>query len=169
MMANWAILATGPSMSLAVAQSVREQNVIVVSDAYRLAGWADVLVSQDKAWWNYHKDALLFPGRKFSTNEIEGVEKFHSYEAVGQAFGTGCNSGLLACLVAQWLGAKRIELHGFDMGGTHFFGEHPKPLKNANAHRFAAMCADFKRWNHDGIEVINMTPGSALDCFPRGV
>lgn len=167
-MANvWAILATGPSMSLAVAQSVRDKHVIAVSNAYKLAGWADALVSQDIAWWNFHKDALLFPGRKFSTNKIDGVEYFDSFAAVKQAFGTGCNSGLIACLVAQYLGAKRIELYGFDMNGDHFFGRHPEPLKNPNAQRYAAMCQDFKRWNHDGIEVINMTPNSALKCFPN--
>lgn len=168
-MDNWAILATGPSMSLAVAQSVRDRKVVVISDAYRLAGWADVLVSQDKAWWDFHKDALLFPGRKFSTNEIEGVEKFDSFKAMGQTFGTGCNSGMLGCVVAQALGAKRIELYGFDMRGDHFFGRHPEPLKNPDAKRYGSMINDFRIWNHDGVEVINMTPGSKLNLFPMGV
>lgn len=167
-MSCWAILATGPSMSLAVADSVRDKHVVAVSDAYKLAGWADVLVSQDKAWWSAHPDALLFPGRKFSTNEIDGVERFNSFAAVGQAFGSGCNSGLLGCVIAQWLGATRIELYGFDMRGTHFFGHHPPPLKNPDEKRYASMMEDFRRWNHDGIDVINMTPGSALNCFPRG-
>lgn len=168
-MDNWAILATGPSMSLAVAHSVRDKRVIVISDAFRIAGWAEILVSQDDAWWECHRDALQFSGRKISTNEIDGVEQFDSYKATGQAFGSGCNSGLIGCLVAQSLGAKRIELHGFDMRGDHFFGKHPEPLKNPTTARYRSMLQDFRRWNHDGLEVLNMTPNSALDIFPRGV
>jgi hypothetical protein len=169
-MDNWAILATGESMSQQLADSLRGFRAVVVSDAYRLAPWAEAMVSQDAAWWIEHPDAKKFSGMKFSTNaNIAGVEQFDSYQRVGQAFGTGCNSGLIACLVAQWLGAKKIGLYGFDMKGDHFFGKHREPLKNPTPSRYAAMRQDFARWNHDGIEVINMTPGSALDCFKRGV
>lgn len=59
------ILATGPSMSQAVADSARGfGTVIAVSDAYRLAPWADCLVSADTAWWKHHNPD--FAGPKFS-------------------------------------------------------------------------------------------------------
>lgn len=162
------ILATGPSMSQTLADSLRGRNAIAIADAYRIAPWAYAMVAQDIAWWRHHKDAIKFTGRKFSTNKIAGVERFDSCQAVGQAFGTGSNSGLIACVIAQWLGAKRIELYGFDMHSDHFFGKHPEPLKNTTFQRFATMRQDFARWNHDGIEVVNMTPNSSLTCFPIG-
>lgn len=168
-MASWVILATGPSMSADLADSLRGRNAIVVSNAYQLAPWASALVSQDKAWWTEHPDAFKFAGRKFSCNDIDGVEKFKPLEMTGNPFTTGTNSGLLACCVAQWLGATQIELYGFDLRGSHFFGEHKPPLKNADEARFAIMREQFARWNCSKIEVINMTPGSALTCFKRGV
>lgn len=166
---DWHILASGPSMSQALADSLRGQQVIVVSNCYTIAPWANVLVSQDVAWWKQHETALRFAGRKFSTNVIEGVERFVPFEMVGENFGTGCNSGLLACMVAQWFKATRIYLHGFDLRGDHFFGKHSLPLKNPDATRFHGMKNEFRMWNHKGIEVINMTRGSALTCFVSGV
>jgi hypothetical protein len=156
-------------MSQAVADGLRGQHVAVVSNCYTLAPWGDVLVSQDIAWWTAHPDAFRFVGRKFSTNRIEGVERFEPSAMVNEHFGTGCNSGLLACMVAQWMGAKRIYLHGFDLHGDHFFGLHKAPLKNPDANRFKGMRDEFRMWRHTGVDVINMTPGSALTCFASGV
>ena len=167
-MDDFVILATGPSMSRELAESLRGRNAIAVADAYRIAPWAYAMVAQDVAWWRHHPDAIKFHGRKFSSNKIAGVEQFDSLKTTGQVFGTGSNSGLIACIVAQWLGAKRIELYGFDMHGSHFFGPHPEPLKNTTPQRFATMLKDFKRWNHAGVEVINMTPNSSLTCFTMG-
>lgn len=169
-MASWVVLATGPSMSAQLADSLRGQNAIVVSNAYLLAPWADAMVSQDKAWWREHPDAFKFQGRKFSCNAIDGVEQFNPTDMIGNpVISTGTNSGLLGCCLAQWFGATRIELYGFDMHGSHFFGQHKPPLKNPDETRFKVMLEQFRRWNHDGIEVINMTPGSALTCFRSGV
>lgn len=61
--------------------------MIAVSDAYRLAPWADVLVSSDRAWWRHHQPE--FRGRRFSVVEFPGVDKFHGST-------TGTNSGLVA-------------------------------------------------------------------------
>ncbi len=63
-------------MSLHIAESIRGRcHVIAVSDAYKLAPWADALVSQDRPWWNYHRPE--FAGRKFSggNQAIEGVAR----------------------------------------------------------------------------------------------
>lgn len=166
-MAEWHVLASGPSMSQQLADSLRGKRAAVVSNCYELAPWADVLVSQDVAWWQAHPRALQFAGRKFSTHgTIEGVERFSPQETVKNYFSTGCNSGLIACLVVQWLGATRICLHGFDLHGTHYFGEHKSPLRNPTADRFRGMCREFQLWRHPGVDVVNMTPGSALTCFP---
>jgi PKD repeat protein len=165
MVETWAILASGPSMSAEVAESVRRLKTIAVSNTFELAPWADVLVSNDKAWWVNNPDAMKFEGEKVCGLVIEppdGVRKFPGATS-------GSNSGLLALKVAINKGAKRILLLGFDMRGGHFFGKHQAPLRNPDQKRFEA----FKKQFADvvipaGVEVINCTPGSALTRFPMG-
>jgi hypothetical protein len=160
---TFAVLATGPSMSEAVARGVMLRcNVVAVSDAFRLAPWADALASQDVAWWRHNPDAMEFAGRKFcGAMEVPGVERM-------PGISSGSNSGLLALHVAVKLGATRILLLGFDMRGTHYFGPHPKPLKNTTPDRYTAFQEQFRRFQPRGVEILNCTPGSALKCYPTG-
>jgi hypothetical protein len=64
------------------------------------------------------------------------------------------------------LGATRVLLLGFDLGGTHFFGPHPEGLKNTKLHRFEQFKRQFASYRPKGVEIINCTPGSALTCYP---
>lgn len=160
----FAVLATGPSMSQAVADQVRGLcKVVAVSDSYRMAPWADSLVSSDAAWWKANPGALQFEGPKWSAapdfRKIEGVERFPSAD-------NGSNSGLLACQVAVSMGASVILLLGFDMRGSHFFGPHPAPLKNTQPTRFEVFHRQFARFKPRNIRIINCTPGSSLKCYP---
>lgn len=164
-MTTWAVLATGPSMSQAVADQVRGKcRVAAVSDAWRLAPWADVLVSTDAAWWTKHPEAKQFAGEKFT-----GAPVFLPVPGVTRApwSTSGTNSGLLACKTAHARGATRILLCGFDMQGTHFFGGHPPGLGNTTPERFVALRQQFAEWRPAGVEIINCTPGSALACYPH--
>lgn len=86
---------------------------------------------------------------------------------------TGSHSGWQALNVAVLAGAKRILLLGFDARDPdgqagHWFGEHPTPTPRAAyaAYRkaFAAGAAAVKA---AGVEVLNCSPGSAIDSFPR--
>lgn len=166
-----AILATGPSMSQELADHIRAQGhglVVVVSDAFRLAPWADALAAQDHAWWRANADAKKFAGQKFSSNTIAGVQK------VRDAL-TCWSSGVLALEVAAMLGATEIDLHGFDMHGTHYFGPHEsidpktgKKLKNTTSKRREIFQNQFAQWGrkHHNIQVTNYTPGSKLRAFP---
>lgn len=168
-MTTFAILATGPSLTQEIVDKVRGRcGAIAVSDAYRLAPWADALVSQDKAWWRHHPEALEFAGRKFigvPPDTIRGVEQA---DRVG-AITSGTNSGLLGCHVAVTVfKATRILLLGLDLQGNHFFGRHPEPLKNTKPERFAVMRKQFEQWPHKGVQVINCTLNSSLRCFPFG-
>lgn len=157
----WIVLATGPSMSQAVADSVRGRGkVIAVSDAYRLAPWADALASTDAAWWRHHKPE--FAGRRFSAVNVEGVERLPTMP-------DGLNSGALAVAVARHLGATRIVLLGFDGHGTHYFGEHPEPLKNTTEQRRAIHMLQHDReaqaCRRAGVQVWNCTPGTAIKSY----
>lgn len=159
----WAVLASGPSMSQAIADKVRGRcSVVAVSNTHELAPWADVLVSCDSAWWKQNPDALNFAGKKYGLMpdyaKIEGVERFDAPN--------GINSGLLGLLVAVHLGAKKVLLAGFDMHGSHYFGPHPVPLKNTKPERFEVFQRQFVHYRPRKVTVINVTPGSALRAFP---
>lgn len=163
-MTTFAILATGPSLSQADADSVRGRSrVIAVNDSFRLAPWADALVAVDRQWWAANPDAHDFTGRKFSRMKVQGVERIIQPPELRA---THSNSGLVACLVAEMLGATRILLLGFDMAGSHFFGEHKEPLTNSTPARFAGFRSQFAKWRPRGVKVLNCTPNSALRCFP---
>lgn len=164
-MTTWAVLATGPSMSQSVADAVRGKcRVVAVSDAYKLAPWADILVSTDEAWWNAHPEAQGFAGARYTGaplhRPIRGVERLPTAT-------TGTNSGLLGCHAAYAMGATRLLLCGFDMRGDHFFGRHPAPLKNTTPDRFVALRKQFSFWAPRGLEIVNCTPGSALRIYPQ--
>jgi hypothetical protein len=155
------LLAPGPSMSMALADSVRGGFAGVVSNSFELAPWADFLAAQDRSWWHTHPQAKEFAGRKFTGNRIKGIETVE-----GSA--TNWNSGVLALQSAVQLGATRILLYGFDMHGTHFFGPYTNGLSNTKEIRRKVHLRQYEIWakSHKGVEVINCTPGSALKCFP---
>lgn len=158
---TWAILATGPSMSRALADSVRSVKTIAVSDAFRLAPWADALVSADRKWWTANPDARQFAGQKYmAMRDLDD-----QVERVNTSI-NGINSGLLALHVAVKLGAKRILLLGFDMHGGHFFGPHAEPLSNTTEKRFEVFKRQFAAYRPAGVEILNCTPGSSLNCYP---
>lgn len=166
---TFAILGTGPSMSQALADFARGRcRVIAVSDAYRIAPWAEALVSNDPAWWEAHPEAQAFGGLKFCGGEYPGCRRIERTAH----FTTGLNSGLQAMRVAEWLGGTRLLLLGFDMharNGAHFFGDHPTPLAQTSALRFLAHIRQFDRWDSRAqAETLNCTPGSALTRFPLG-
>lgn len=163
----FAVLATGPSMRLETARAVMGRcSVVAVSDAYRLAPWADAIVSTDFSWWRRHPKAQDCSGRKFSGmvdyQKVDGVERM-----VGE---NATNSGLLGVKVAIELGAKKVLLCGFDMHspGSHFFGLHPKELRSTTRDRMEQFKKQFTEFRAPGVEIVNCTPGSHLKCFRLG-
>jgi hypothetical protein len=165
-----AILATGPSMSQALADSLSHLRRIAVNDAFRLAPDAEALCANDRAWWTKNKDALRFKGRKFSVSAPHGSE----IERVARTtvIESGTNSALLALHVAVTkLGEKCVLLYGVDMSaanGHHYFGAHDG-LANTVPVRFEVFKQQFARYKATlpkDVEVLNATPGSALLCFP---
>jgi predicted peroxiredoxin len=161
----FAVLATGPSMSQAVADSVRHLRCIAVSDAYQLAPWAEAMVSIDMRWWRVHPEAMKFAGRKFTGDHDDAGE----LEKVRIA--PGMNSGVLGIRVARLLGAEEIILLGFDGHGTHYFGPHPEPLKNTTELRRQVHMDQHRQMHSDccyaGVKIWNCTPGTAITSYPK--
>jgi hypothetical protein len=161
-----AVLASGPSMSQAIADSVRGRCIVIaVSDVYTLAPWADALVSNDSKWWRYHKPALRFAGRRFCGARYPGTE----WLSPSAGHNSTSNSGLQGMRVARdkFL-VEKILLLGFDLHGSHFFGLHPLPLKNTSPQRRLVHIKQFERFDTKNCRVVNCTQGSMLKCFPFG-
>lgn len=170
-------MAPGTSLTQAQADLVRQYPVAVVAvgNAFLFAPWADVLYHGDAPWWGYHaQEALKFEGLKLTVDKMvkyrsvrilkeTGVE---GYDPTPGCVRTGNNSGYQAIHVAIQAGAKRILMLGFDMRPGHFFGRHPMPLRNTDPSSFEVFKKRFPALRGRGAEIINCTPGSALQCFP---
>lgn len=161
------VFAPGPSLTAETVESVRGRcQVVAVSDVYRLAPWADVLVSTDADWWKHHKEAQRFQGKRFGAmlawENVSGVKRFKASREI--------NSGLLGVMVAVSMGASKVLLCGFDLHspGDHFFGRHPKELKSTTAERMEVFKAQFARYSPKDVAIVNCTPGSALTCYRSG-
>lgn len=181
------VAAPGPSLTKAVAEQCRECRTIAVQDAYRLLPWADALYGCDAAWWHVHGGCPGFAGEKWSSHgssshndkrEIASKYGVRLVQGVGRdGFSTdparihyGSNSGFQAVNLAILFGARRIVLVGFDLrsvdGRRHFFGDHPKPLRNRNDYRaFVRAFEKAAKTVPASVDVLNATPGSALTCF----
>lgn len=171
----FAILCTGPSMSHAVADSVRHLRVIAVNgvgiDTFDAGGnlipavapWSEALAANDMAWWKHNPKAKEFAGRKFSTNVISGVER-----VIASNVGTDACSGVLGLEVAKQLGAETILLLGADFHGSHYFGEYTNGLRNTHDARRKVHAKQFAAWGkaNPKVQVFNCTEGSELRAFP---
>lgn len=179
-----AILASGPSMSPAVAAAVAHLPRIAVNTTCRLAPDADVIYAADAQWWDAHPSAVELPGVKVSIEVSPGHRIKPLPDAVRVLRNTGRrgfdpdpsalrthgNSGAQAVQIAVHARAGRVLLCGFDMRGGHWHGQHPKGLANPSEPVLARFIESFRDLARalapTGVSVINCTPGSALDCFP---
>lgn len=183
--ATVAIFASGPSMTQGVADQVRDAGVpaIVVNSTFRLAPWAALLYAADADWWQHpdNADAHEFSGLKVSVSSVRGVLKLretgtNGFDPDPTSLRTGRNSGYQALHIAMHTGPERILLCGFDMtrrDGAHWHGEHPKGLRKTHEDEYVGWRAGFEALipalHLRSIEVVNCSPKSALECFPRNL
>jgi len=187
------LIGGGPSLTpqqVELVSARRALRVIAVNDAYRLAPFADICYFADSEWWGWHKDRpdfQAFVGQKCSISDSGGnikdpaVHILRNANGRGHSFGlsldpkqivTGSNSGYQALNIAVLAGAKTILLLGFDAreptGKTHWFGDHPKrePIA-AYAEYRKAFSAGERAILAAGVKVVNCSPGSAIDSFPK--
>lgn len=185
--ATVAVLGGGPSLTKeqVTLVSVSGCKVLAVNDAGYLAPWAELLWFCDERWALKHLRLVeRFSGRVATLENLKlrsiradliclrnmGIAGFHPEP---DGLRTGSNSGYQAIHAAVHAGARRILLLGFDMkasgGRTHWHEGHPWP-------------GSLERWSREmlphfpglaaalaerGVEVVNCTPGSALDAWPK--
>lgn len=167
--------------------------VIVINTTFRMAPWADVLYGCDCRWWDcvdpktgisYFAEARRHfdlsqmwtaepvCAEKYGINLIRGLNQPGLSKKRGLIH-FGNNSGYQAIGLAEQAGAKRLILLGYDMredgGKTHHHGDHPAPLQSRNPYprwieNFRPLAIDLAA---AGVQVLNATPRSALDCFQK--
>lgn len=176
-------IASGGSLRQSDVDLCRGRRVIVVNDCWRLAPWADCLFAGDRSWWDEKGPAPAeFAGMRVTTdrsnppgckvmlwNRMTGLAADRRYLA------TGANSGYSAVNLAVHLNnaAAPIVLLGYDMAGEHWFGRHPKPLRNPEEPHFRQWRENFATLARAAaerdrpIKIINASRETALSCFPR--
>lgn len=187
------VIASGPSLSdeqLEHVEHVREVGacrVITVNNTCERAPWADAHYFGDYMAVKHYAKKLKPPNGPCmgewwsgSTAARDSLRTHYVKTAPHPGFGDKVvhlngNSGAQAINLAMLWGSRRILLLGFDMkpakdGRAHWFGQHPPHLVTVqlfqawrDALAKAAPDAD-KR----GVAIVNVTPGSALECFRRG-
>jgi hypothetical protein len=169
---------------------------IVVSDAYRLLPRFDVLMGGDREWWAVHKGCPSFEGEKWSSHEhdIHGTEFVNDKRVLADQYDLnlvtgrdgdefsfdpkfiryGSNTGFQAINLALLFGCRRIVLVGFNLchvaGQAHFFGDHPQQLRRTKDEEYRGFVKHYERAARrlpKDVSIVNATPNSALDCFPR--
>lgn len=120
----------------------------------------------DRPWWNVH---IAEVRRRFHGELVCPLDD--CYGIFKMPCDPAGNSGAGAISLAEYCGAKRVLLLGYDCqhtgGKRHWFGNHPNGL--ANAGRVETWPAQFakvaKKLQH--IDIINCSRATALTCFPR--
>lgn len=163
---TWCVLATGASLTPAAVARVRHLPCIAVNNAWELAPWAQALCANDAAWWRVHPEARAFAGDQWCGSKVDGIQ----WMKPARHCSTHSNSGLRALdLAIHHYGATQVLLLGVDLAGPHYHPAHPAPLGNPNAVRFALFRNQFDNYAKHvrGVEVVNCSPISTLDTFPK--
>lgn len=195
-------IASGPSLTADDCQRVgrwketatpanEQRLVVVVNESWRLAGYADHLYGADGKWWRHttrsgrrciddvraHFRGQLWTcdhgaGVEFRLNQLDvrrdpGLATAHGVVNCGAG-----NGGMQAVNLAWHLGATRIVLLGYDMGGTgHWHGLHVDKLGDPNPplmQRWAQAAAPMARDLVElGVEIANCSRVSAAKGWPR--
>lgn len=169
---------------------------IAVNDAAKLVLWACAVYAADREWWELHGPSIRSAASRWTQIPVSmrGLERdraqdFASANGLNVVAGEsgdglcripgrvnyGLNSGFQAMNLAWHAGARRLVLLGFDYKNagrrSHYFGDHPAPLRNDEPKKFEKWIAHMDRLAADlaadGVEVVNCSRDTALTCFRR--
>ena len=179
------ILGGGPSLTVEQVELARRKGFrrIAVNNAFLLDPEADVLCWGDSRWWldnrrEVHRHFGAFritwsPAPKYNNIDVKVLKHVRSGLAISPDPWCiyGSNSGHGAVNLAAHFGVRRIVLLGFDMkttAGNNWHNYHKRHAREARyKHLFLPeMKMAVRILQLRGIEVINSTPGSALNSVP---
>lgn len=184
------VIASGPSLSDEQLEHVHRARqadacrVVTVNNTCSRAPWAHVHYFGDymavKHYLPLVRSACTGEWWSGSTAAHERFRTQYIKTAPRNGFGDRAvhlngNSGAQAINLAMLFGAKRVLLLGFDMklgqdGRAHWFGQHPPHLVQIQLYRawIDALTKAAPDATARGVDIVNVTPGSALECFRRG-
>jgi hypothetical protein len=179
-----AIVASGPSLKNADLDALANVPTIAVNDNWRKVPTAEILYAADAPWWAYHDYVPEFAGERWTQQKgpsgwarhamAQGLRVIQSAASPGVStdpalIHTGSNSAFQALNLAVLGGARRVLLLGCDMTGAHWFGRHPPELRRPSPYdRFrAAFERAAPQLQGLGVEVINCSPISTIQAYPR--
>lgn len=192
-----AIIASGPSTKGSGFEKLRGRMPVIAikENAYEICPWADVAYGCDLAWWIHRRGLQAFKGLKIGwdakipqyfpdvkTITFKEKQKRPSVTYVDDLLldepgliGAGGNSGFQALNIAAQFGATRILLIGCDMhdrSGAHWYGRNNWDRgNNPDGSNFRTWIKAFENsvdvCRQAGIEVLNASPLSALNCFRK--
>lgn len=178
------IIGAGPSLYDMDLTPLRAQPTIAINRMAEVYPWASMLYFSDDRVLRWYRDMVLrFPGVKIcgqSRRKVDhpdiinlkrGAKKGLSKNP--KVYCHGNNSGYAAINVAYLAGAMRIVLLGFDQkrddrDRDHCHPDHPvvnRPKVYDKTLPWFETLVD--PLTHEGVEVLNCTPDSALRCFPK--
>lgn len=160
-------VASGPSIThedCALAESSGHK-IIAVNNSWQLVK-ADIIYASDYAWWKRYAGDLHSSAKRWSN-----CRKARDYRCEFFPKAMGCNSGLAAIYLADWLGAGRIFLLGYDCqptdGKVHWHGAHPQ-LKNPNEISYRIWQKQYRHTSsHLRNKVVNCSRETAIKVFAR--
>ena len=178
------IIGGGPSVSKSPLHLIHNKNVIGVNNAYKLGKWVDICWFGDSRWFMWNKKELKnFKGllvtcqRKLRNADGYDIKSILKGRQAGidrrpQFVCWNGSSGGSAINLAYHLGAKKIILIGFDMQPINGkYNYHDDYLEKRTAvDPYKKFLIPFpviaKAARKLGIEILNATPGSKINCFP---
>lgn len=188
-------LSAEQAVRVRAAQLAGRCRVIAINRSVEIAPWADLLWFCDEQFYLQHRAAVeAFAGLRATLenyalrDRLPGLWCLHNLGSgagpegpfFGESYGlcNGRNSGYQALCLTAWLTGRggTALLLGYDMkpgprGESHWHGGYRHRATPANTWRdvmlpgFAPLAPVLAA---RGLRVINVTPGSAIDCFERG-
>lgn len=178
------ILGGGPSLTPEQVTLAKAYRRIACNNSFMLDPTVDVVCWNDDRWWHWNKERLqAFRGRYMVTWGQSplyikaGIKQLqHLYRdafTLDPAKISGQNAGHGAINLAYHFGVKRILLLGFDMTSTRGHNWHSYHIRHAKERMYTeTFIPQLEKAApilvEHGVEVINCTPESALQCFPFG-
>lgn len=166
--------------------------IIGVNDSVIHAPRCDIAVSMDRLWVEYRFPQLRERGKLawLRRSAVQNVERkfpwLHVFECDHESpefvdapdMLNGTNSGLCAFNLAYQMRPKQILLFGFDMkrganGEAYWYPPYPWTSKagGTSSRKYQTWAGEFfaaaARCKAAGIAVLNASPASAIDVFPK--
>jgi hypothetical protein len=184
-------VASGPSLTVEDCAAVLDAQiagrcrVLVVNRTWERLPSADAMYAADGSFWRKYYPAIQrsFRGelwtcdkmapKDYSINYVEINRTSRGLCLAERCINSGRNGGYQAINLAFHFGARQIILLGYDMqrtGGQKHWHEDYDDIQLTNGepsrwvNYFPQLAADLER---AGVEVVNCTRQTALDCFPK--